>query len=257
MEHVELDGLRIEYELLDGATPVVVLPHARAFVAWYSPLASALDRAALRYRRSVPQDRPWRVEDDAALCARLLTHLGIERPDVVGHSYGGLVALELARDHGVEPRSVALVEPASVGLLPPADAAPRMSTLLQAARSDGPAAMTTFLRLVCGEDSPAELERLVPGALDEAIAWADSFFAVELPAAIRWSFAPDEVRADLPILTIRGTASAPRSVEAAEIVRSWFPGSATHVLDGASHLLVAEQPTAIAQRLTEFWSPTA
>ena len=107
MEHVELDGLRIEYELLDGAMPVVVLPHARPFVGWYSPLASALDRAALRYRRSVPRDRPWCVEDDAALCARLLTHLGIERPHVVGHSYGGLVALELARDHGVEPRSVA------------------------------------------------------------------------------------------------------------------------------------------------------
>ena len=131
MEHVELDGLRIEYELLDGAMPVVVLPHARPFVGWYSPLASALDRAALRYRRSVPRDRPWCVEDDAALCARLLTHLGIERPHVVGHSYGGLVALELARDHGVEPRSVALIEPASVGLLPPADAAavPRLLPL--------------------------------------------------------------------------------------------------------------------------------
>jgi pimeloyl-ACP methyl ester carboxylesterase len=255
MERVEHDGVRIEYELLDGGKPTVVLPHARPFVSWYSPLAGALDRASLRYRRSVPPGRTWRVEDDAVLCARLLTRLGIERPDVVGHSYGGLVALELARDHGVDPRSVALLEPASIGLLPPAAAAMRTSTLRQAAQSDGPAAMSTFLRVVCGEDGPAKLERLVPGALDEAIASADSFFAVEFPAAIRWSFGGD-VRADLPVLTIRGTASAPRSVEAAEIVRSWFPGSATHVLDGASHLLVAEEPTVIANRLTEFWSAT-
>ena len=209
MERVEHDGVRIEYELLDGGKPTVVLPHARPFVSWYSPLAGALDRATLRYRRSVPPGRSWRIEDDAVLCARLLTRLGIERPDVVGHSYGGLVALELARDHGVDPRSVALLEPD------------------------------------------------VPGALDEAIVNADAFFAVEFPAAIRWSFALADVREDLPVLTIRGTESAPRSVEAAEIVHSWFPRSAFHVLDGASHLLVAEEPAAIAKRLTEFWaSPT-
>jgi pimeloyl-ACP methyl ester carboxylesterase len=190
------------------------------------------------------------------LCAGLLARLGIERPDVVGHSYGGLVALELARDHGVDPRSVALLEPASIGLLPPDEAAARMGALLQAAQSDGPAAMSTFLRVVCGEDGTAKLDRLVPGALEEAMANADAFFAVEFSAAIRWSFAPSDVRADLPVLTVRGTESAPRSAEAADIVRSWFPGLATHVLNGASHLLVAEEPTAIAKRLAEFWSAT-
>ena len=256
MESVELDGVRVEYELLGHGEPVV-LPHARPFVSWYTPLAQALDRAVLRYRRSVPPGRTWRVEDDAALCALLLTRLGIERPDVVGHSYGGLVALELARDHGVDPRSVALLEPAMIGLLPPEDAAGRMGPLLQAAQSDGPAAMRTFLRVVCGEVGAEQLDRLVPGALDEAIVNADAFFAVEFPAAIRWSFALADVREDLPVLTIRGTESAPRSVEAAEIVHSWFPRSAFHVLDGASHLLVAEEPAAIAKRLTEFWaSPT-
>jgi pimeloyl-ACP methyl ester carboxylesterase len=62
------------------------------------------------------------------------------------------------------------------------------------------------------------------------------------------------VPVDLPVLMIRGTESAPRSVEGAEIVRSWFPGSATHVLPGASHLLVVEEPAAIARRLREFWN---
>ena len=161
MEHVESDGVQVEYELLGDGDPVV-LPHARPFVSWYAPLASALDRAVLRYRRSVPPGGPWRVEDDAVLCARLLAHLGVERPDVVGHSYGGLVALELARDHGVDPRSVALLEPATIGLLPGRGSRPD-GELLRAAQSDGPAAMSTFLRVVCGEDAAAKLDRLVPG----------------------------------------------------------------------------------------------
>ena len=256
MEHIELDGVLVEYALLGDGEPVV-LPHARPFVSWYAPLAGVLDRAVLRYRRSVPPGRSWRVEDDAALCARLLARLGVERPDVVGHSYGGLVALELARDHGVDLRSVALLEPATIGLLPADEAATRRGGLLRAAQSDGTAAMGTFLQVVCGEDAAAKLDRLVPGAVDEAMAHADAFFAGEFPAAIRWSFAPGDARADLPVLVVRGTASAPRSVEAVEIVRSWFPGSATQVLDGASHLLVAEEPTAIAARLTEFWSTAA
>jgi lipase len=253
MERVELDGIPVEYELVGDRDPVV-LPHALPFVSWYGPLAAALDRAVLRYRRPVPRDRPWSIVDDAVLAARLLAHVGIERPDVVGHSYGGLVALELARTHGVHPRSVALLEPATVGLLPPAEAAGRMGALVEAGRSDARAAMGTFLHAVCGPDSAAELDRLVPGALDEAMAGADGFFAVELPAAIGWSFAPGDVPADLPVLTVRGTESAPRSVEGAEIVRSWFPGSGTQVLKGASHLLIAEQPAEIAERLREFWS---
>jgi pimeloyl-ACP methyl ester carboxylesterase len=253
MERVEFDGVQVEYELLGDGEPVV-LPHARPFVSWYTPLTRALDRASLRYRRTVPPGRAWRVEDDAELCARLLARLGIAAPDVVGHSYGGLVALELARGHGVDPRSIALLEPASVGLLPADEAMARMGPLLRAASSDGPAAMNTFLRVVCGEDGPARLERLVPGALDEAIEGADAFFAVEFPAAVRWSFVPTGVRADLPVLIIRGSESAPRSVEAAEILRTWFPAAATHVLDGASHLLVAEEPAVIANRLMAFWS---
>lgn len=250
MEQVELDGVPVEYELLGDGEPVL-LPHARPFVSWYAPLAAVLDRAVLRYRRPVPPGRAWRVEDDAALCARLLAHVGVERPDVVGHSYGGLVALELARDHGVAPRSVALLEPATIGLLPPDEASARMGELLRAGRSDGGAAMRTFLDVVCGEDAAVRLDRLVPGALDEALTHADAFFAGEFPAAIRWSFTPGDV--PLPVLAVRGTASAPRSAEAVEIVRSWFPGAATHVLEGAGHLLVAEQSTEIATRLAEFW----
>ena len=133
-----------------------------------TPRSSTLARAVLRYRQSVPRGRSWRVEDDVVLFPGL-ARLGIERPDVVGHSYGGLVA-----------------------------------------RSSPVATASIHGRSPCLNPRPHR--------------------------------PPHRERS--PVL------------EAADTLRSWFPGSATHVLNGASHLLVAEKPTAIAKRLTEFWSAT-
>ena len=99
MSTIELDGIRVDYEIVGmGGGPAVVLPHARPFVSCYRPLVGALaGRPVLHYRRETPEDPTHRIEDDARLCVRLLAHVGIDRPHVVGHSYGGLVALELAR----------------------------------------------------------------------------------------------------------------------------------------------------------------
>jgi pimeloyl-ACP methyl ester carboxylesterase len=123
---LELAGIRVGYRLT-GSGPPVVLPHARPFVRWYEPLIERLSGyRLLAYHRDLPDDPSWGVPDDARLCTELLAHLGIERPHVVGHSYGGLVALELARADPAGPRSLALLEPATTGLLPPAEATVQM-----------------------------------------------------------------------------------------------------------------------------------
>jgi pimeloyl-ACP methyl ester carboxylesterase len=69
-----------------------------------------IDRAAERYR-VIAFDRPgygysdrplgqiWTPETQAALVAAALGKLGIERPIVLGHSWGTLVALAIALDH--------------------------------------------------------------------------------------------------------------------------------------------------------------
>ena len=52
------------------------------------------------------------VVEAAADARALLDHLGIDRAHVVGHSYGGCVALQLALDAPRMVRSLALVEAA-------------------------------------------------------------------------------------------------------------------------------------------------
>ena len=159
----------------------------------------------------------------------VLSHLGINRPHVVGHSYGGVLALELARRRRVAVRSLALLEPAPTGLLERDEASARTAPLLNAARDAGSAAaMETFLSTVCGDDGPTVLDRLVPGAVAEAVEHADRFF---------------------PVLSMTGGATAPRFAEGAEIIQSWFPRAEASTLPGVGDLMMAQEPHATAERL--------
>lgn len=256
MSTVELDGVEVEYELTGDGEPVL-LPHARPFVTWYLPLVGELrGNAVLRYRRAAPDGRSWGVDDDADLCAGLLDHLGVGPVHVVGHSYGGLVALALARAHPAALRSLALVEPATIGLMAPDEAATRAAPLLTAAETDGPeVAMDLFLRAVCGTDGPEVLDGLVPGAWTDAAAHAGGFFAVELPAAVRWSFAASDARrVGVPVLHLRGGDSAARFAAGAELVEEWFPSARHDALPGATHFMMAQSPAAAADLLERFWT---
>lgn len=253
MSRVELDGIAVD-ATCGGTGDPVVLVHARPFVCWYGPLVAALGGwRTLHYRRDPPSARSFGIGDDAALCFDLLTHLGIERPHVVGHSYGGLVALELGR-LGLA-RSIALIEPATTGLLDPAEAAARSRPLQELATTAGPApAMEAFLRTVGGGDALTALDRAVRGGTAEALAAAPGFFDVELPAVIEHVVtAADVANIDVPVLNLSGSASDPRFAHSAEIIASWLPDATRRTIGGATHLLVATHPGPVADELTAFW----
>lgn len=253
MTFVEIDGTPVEYESSGVGDPVVLL-HARPFVRWYDPLVAALDgHLVLRCRRPVPLDAELTIEGDARLAGALLRHLGIERPHVVGHSYGGLVALALATS--VDVRSVAVLEPATAGLVDPATAAERFAGLLHLAHNAGSeTAMRAVLTAVCGEGAESELDRAVPGATAEAIAHAQGFFGAELPAVIAYDLASTGVAGiTAPMLNVTGTSSAPRFAESASIIQSWFPSATRCEIAGANHLMMAQHPAAVAASLQSWW----
>ncbi|MGH7605776.1 MAG: alpha/beta fold hydrolase [Gemmatimonadales bacterium] len=64
------------------------------------------------YAGSSRASGPVSVARQAADCRALLRHLSVERAHVVGHSYGGAVALQLALDAPGVACSLALLEPA-------------------------------------------------------------------------------------------------------------------------------------------------
>ncbi len=104
-----VDGVRLHY-LEQGSGPVVVLLHGNQVMAEDYRVSGLLDLVARNHRviafdrpgfgySERPRTRVWTPQAQADLIAAALRQLGIERPTVVGHSLGGLVALTFALDH--------------------------------------------------------------------------------------------------------------------------------------------------------------
>jgi pimeloyl-ACP methyl ester carboxylesterase len=104
VDRAVVDGVALEYEVSGAGEPVVCV-HGALIADTFRPLRGepSLARYCLiTYRRrgygGSTGDGPASIARQAADCAALLRHLGVERAHVVGHSYGGAIALQLALD---------------------------------------------------------------------------------------------------------------------------------------------------------------
>ena len=106
---IEVDGVRLHYSDRGRGSPVVLL-HGNAVTGddWNT---SGVAQLLLRGHRVIIFDRPgfgystrprgclWTANQQADLLHEALRQLGVERPVVVGHSWGTIVALALAVRH--------------------------------------------------------------------------------------------------------------------------------------------------------------
>jgi pimeloyl-ACP methyl ester carboxylesterase len=261
VDRLEFDDVVLTYQLHERGERIVLV-HASAFVSWYVPLVERLTEfSTLRYRRNLRQSdsggyRPLTVAEDAASCARLMDHVGWQTAHIVGHSYGALVALQLAMAMPERVGSVALLEPAARGISSSEQVAAALGPVTAAYRSgDKAGAVDGFLRHVCGDGYRAVLDQVIPDAFDEALGEADLFFQAEMPAVQQWTFGPgDAQRIPQPVLNVLGAESAPRFAEGSELVQSWFPQAERFSVPEAGHLLMVQNPAALAHGLSDFFA---
>jgi pimeloyl-ACP methyl ester carboxylesterase len=123
---------------------------------------------------------------------------------------------------------------------------------------DAAGAIDTWMRGVCGPAYRAVLDERLPGAFDQAVVDADTFFTQELPGLRSWAFGPEEAaRVTQPALVVLGAKTkdiAPVFAERHELLLQWLPNVEPFVLPEATHLLHVENPSGAADGLTAFFA---
>ena len=261
MLRAPLGDVTLEYELRGAGEPVLFI-HGGLCAAWFRDLLRRPElgggRQLVRYHRvgyagSDHVAGPVSLSRQAAHCHALMRHLGIASAHVVGHSSGANIALQLAMDHPESVRSLALLETALLAV----PTGPFAGQAIQQYRAgDSATAVDTWLRGVAGPDYRGTLDRVLPGAFEQAVADASTFFGQELPAVREWSFEPtDAKRINQPVLTVLGARSdavSPVFRQRHELLLTWLPNAQPFILADATHLLQVDNPGVLAQRLAGF-----
>src|SRR5829696_5455636 len=103
---IVVDGVRVHYIARGKGRPVILI-HGNGTMAEDFVICGLVDQLAKRYRvialdrpgfghTDRPRYRVWTAAAQAHLVHRVLERLKVERPVIVGHSWGTLVALALA-----------------------------------------------------------------------------------------------------------------------------------------------------------------
>jgi pimeloyl-ACP methyl ester carboxylesterase len=115
----EIGGQRVRVvERGEGAPLVLLHGFGASAASWRlvvpelarSRRVIALDLHGFGYTERPRERAAYTLEGQAALVLALLDHLGIERADLAGHSYGGGLALLLAARHPERVRALVLVD---------------------------------------------------------------------------------------------------------------------------------------------------
>jgi len=263
MRTLSVDGVEIEFEDRGSGEPVVLI-HGSAVKDDLFPVANqpALHGYRLvRYHRrgygaSTPPQEPLSIEDQSRDCAGLLRQLGIGRAHVVGHSTGGVIALQLALDAPDLVHSLSPLEPALILQVPAGQAMMQQMTPVveMYQRGEKAQAAAAFIQGISRPNARQIIDGAIPdGAYDNALTMADMFFANEMPALERWSFSPQTMkRIKQPVLFVIGDESIPPFSEVQQLLASALPQMVTTTIAGGTHIHDIEKPGPTAEAIASF-----
>ena len=246
-------------------TVVCLHSNASSSAQWRSLSA----RLGERYRviavdgRGVGTSPPWpegasaRLDDEAALLEPVLATAG-ERFHLVGHSFGGAVALLVASRNLGRVASVAVYEPTLFSLVAGADPAASPAAGIWHAAGDAAAlaaaggndaAAARFVDFWTGEGAfaamPPRRRAVVAAAARDVGRWREAAFAPTLTMAALAAI-------DVPVLLMTGERSPESSLAVARLLAATLPLVTLTSEPGLGHMGPIEEPARVDARIAEF-----
>jgi pimeloyl-ACP methyl ester carboxylesterase len=234
------------------APPLILLHGQWATATMWSPLIAALSRhhraIAVDQIDDVGKSEPTRIPSSrphyAQWLEEVLNQLHVDSAHMVGLSYGGFLALNLALSAPTRVKKLVLLCPGIPSLGPPTAswAVHGIPVTIFPTRAT---AKWLVQGLSAGGFQPdnREMEQLMAGAL-----------AVRSRVPFRPAFAENELRKlASPVLLLIGekeTMYDPPSAMAN--AKSLIPQLHTHLIPGAGHMLTTDQPEAVAESIRAF-----
>ncbi len=117
----DIQGLRTRYRIDGAGRDVLVLHGWGANIEAVTPIIDALAPVARvlavdlpGFGQSAPPSTTWGMADYANWVLALLDEFGFERPSIVGHSFGGKTAIQLASSHPERVRRLLLIDASGI-----------------------------------------------------------------------------------------------------------------------------------------------
>ena len=251
---VQANGGEIEYQLSGSGEPVVLI-HGTGVAATFAPMHAEPALAGYRlirmHRRgfagSSRTPAGFSIADHAADVVALLATLGVERAHIVGHSFGGMVALQLALDAPELVSDLVVIEPPIFDTSSPPGVFAALTATYES--GDKESAMNTFSTMSYGQDW-RELAARVPGGPEQVIRDVDTVFQTETPAMLQWGFGEAQASGiDQPILYIAGGSGHGASLPQ---LQEWIPQLQSASLPELSHAMLMQDPPAVAAVIATF-----
>jgi pimeloyl-ACP methyl ester carboxylesterase len=254
MPRIDVNGVRVAYAATGAGETVLLLHSSASSSAQWRPLTEILQA---RWRVLAPDlygygqtdQRPGPASpglaDEAALADAVLAG-SADRIHLVGHSYGGAVALRFAADLPERLLSLTLIEPVAFHLLRPApkgalehelfrEVAELAAEVTQAvAEGDGRRGMARFIDYWNGDGAWMQTRPDVQSAL----ALQTARVALDFRAVMSEPTWLEALRGiDAPALVLRGSASPGPTRRIAALIAQVLPNARLQTIEGAGHML--------------------
>lgn len=256
------DGTELAVTVAGTGPPLLLIPGLGATRVVFDPLLPLLTphfRTAVYDQRGIGASQahpgPFTTEQLGDDGVAVLDGLRIDRATVLGASFGGMVAQQLAVRHPgrVSALVLAATGPGSAHLVRRPDRAASDALLGRGARTPEDAyriACTVLYSRAFQEEHADIIEQQVRDRARRPI--DPRAFRAQL-AASRAHDAWDKLPSiTCPTLVMHGSDDAVMPLANAELLAARIPGAVLEVFDGAGHLFFHEQPERTAEAVTAF-----